>query len=428
MLAVWVVLAAGCNAGTGAARASPQPRGAAIRPVRVRIAPSAKQIRLRVDAGYVLVDANGQEPLPDGRLPDGRGSGWTTVAAPSAKTIRFGEDLLETDKIEIIPHVNGAVWLAILKNGRWSPPARYFGSLTVAARDERRLCVLNEVDIESYVACVVAREVWPGFHEEALRAQAVVARTYVLYRMQHRQDRPFDVSDDEASQVYTGIVGGRIAERAWSAAEYTRGIVCTILNPSPDRNGAGREGAVRRSSHRLFPTYYSAACGGVTQSEAAFGGTEPIQPLTGGIKCDYCRIAPGETYRWEPRSLPVAEVERRLQAGDGRLADLRRIVTIEVAARHASGRPLRLRLRDSAGAFYEMPVERFRGLVGSSVLPSTDCEILVEGQTVHFRGGKGFGHGVGLCQWGMQGQALLGRKAGEVLRHYYPGARLARAY
>ena len=75
-----------------------------------------------------------------------------------------------------------------------------------------------------------------------------------------------------------------------------------------------------------------------------------------------------------------------------------------------------------------MLAERFRLAVGSMVVKSTDFGVrVIDGQVV-FEHGRGFGHGLGLCQWGMQGQALAGKRAGEIVRFYYPGSRLTRVY
>jgi len=72
--------------------------------------------------------------------------------------------------------------------------------------------------------------------------------------------------------------------------------------------------------------------------------------------------------------------------------------------------------------------ERFRLAVGPTVVRSTDCRIRVSGDEVIFENGKGYGHGLGLCQWGMQGLAQSGKHAAEILRFYYPGSKLTRVY
>ena len=338
---------------------------------------------------------------------------WTIIASAPSRAIRFGDQRLDTDVVQIIPRVSGAVWLATESDGSWSPPARYDGSVTVTLGRNDRLMVINEVDVESYVPCVVAREAGPAFHREAVRALAIVVRTYVLYQMKNRRTLPYDVSAGEASQVYSGRLGGESAKDAWSAAEHTRGVVCTT-----DENG-------RRT---LFPTYHSAVCGGVTQSASVFDRVEPVAPLRGGVACDYCQIAPAGTYRWEPVSLSAAELVGRLRDRVPGMEDFRRLVGVEVTTRHASGRPIRLCLFDSMGSKHQMQAETFRRIVGGSVMRSADCTIAVENGRVRLSRGKGFGHGVGLCQWGAQGQALSGRKAGEILWYYYPGAKLERAY
>jgi stage II sporulation protein D len=259
----------------------------------------------------------------------------------------------------------------------------------------------------------VANEVWPSFETEAYRAQAIVARTYVLHQMERRRRAAFDVRATEGSQVYRGIRRDGPGRRAAEAARYTRGIVCTCRS----RRGEG-----------LFSTYYSAACGGASQSAAIFGKADDIPPLRGGVRCDYCKIAPGETYRWGPVRMGQDEVLSSLIERYPELVSLGDIVAIEPIERTPFGRPVRLRITGSSGQEHDILAERFRLAIGSRVVRSTDCDIRVLKDEVIFDNGRGFGHGLGLCQWGAQGQALEGKRAGEILRFYYPGSRLTRVY
>jgi stage II sporulation protein D len=87
-----------------------------------------------------------------------------------------------------------------------------------------------------------------------------------------------------------------------------------------------------------------------------------------------------------------------------------------------------LRITGSSGQEHDILAERFRLAIGSRIVRSTDCDIRVLKDEVVFENGRGFGHGLGLCQWGAQGQALEGKRAGEILRFYYPGSRLTRVY
>jgi stage II sporulation protein D len=276
-----------------------------------------------------------------------------------------------------------------------------------------RIGVVNEVDLEDYVAAVVAREVWPTFEREAIRAQAIVTRTYALYHMDRRQGAGFDLSSTAGAQVYRGLRRDELGQAAEAATRETRGVVCTYRE-----NG----------EPRLFPAYYSAACGGCSQSAAMFGPDDDVPPLAGGIRCDDCRIAPGDVYRWGPVRLSLTEAYQRLTARSPGTTSLGALIDVETTERLPNGRPVRLRLRGLRGAKQEMLAENFRWAIGSTVMKSTDCRIRVVKDDLILDQGRGYGHGLGLCQWGAQGQALQGKKATDILRYYYPGIELTRAY
>jgi len=178
----------------------------------------------------------------------------------------------------------------------------------------------------------------------------------------------------------------------------------------------------------LFCTYYSAACGGMSQSAAIFDRQNYVAPLSGGVRCDFCRIAPGGTYRWGPVRIAREKVRLRLVSAYPKLASLGPIRNIKVIERTPAGRPVRLRIAGASGKSHDILAERFRLALGGSEVRSTDFTIHVTKRDVVFENGRGFGHGLGLCQWGMQGQALQGKLAGEILRYYYPGSRLTRVY
>jgi stage II sporulation protein D len=289
----------------------------------------------------------------------------------------------------------------------------YPGAFLIST-DSAGLTVVNEVPLEAYVGCVVANEVWPTFQTESYRAQAVVSRTFVLHQMDRRPDGSVDVTATQGSQVYRGIRRDEPGRRATEAAEYTRGIVLSY--PAAD----GRQ--------KLFCTYFSAACGGRSQSAAFLGPESDVPPLHGGVECDHCRIAPGETYRWGPLVLNLSDVMSRLVARYADVARLGTLAGIEAIERTDAGRTVTLRLTGSGGEVYELLAERFRLAVDPMRIRSTHFRVRIEGQEMIFEDGRGFGHGLGLCQWGMEGQAREGRTAGQILRYYYPGAQLTRAY
>jgi stage II sporulation protein D len=377
------------------------------RDVRVLIASGVSRARLRTEGALA---AHGNGPASEATFSAGD---WITAEGEAGGGVRFGPTLRSTDEITLEPRGADFTTVSLQVDGGWSPETQYPGRFRLLARGDGQLDLVNLVDVERYVACVVANEVWPTFETEAYRAQAIAARTFVLYQMSRRQSAAFDVVATQRSQVYRGIRTDQPGRRAAEAGRYTRGIVLTWSDGSTDR---------------LFCTYYSAACGGMSQPAAIFGPENDIPPLSGGVRCDYCRIAPGDTYRWGPVRLRKEEVLSRLVASYPNLTSLGDIQEITVSERTSSGRPVRLRITGSTGESHDILAERFRLAIGGQEIRSTDCRIRVTRRDVIFDKGRGFGHGLGLCQWGMQGQAEAGKRAGEILRYYYPGAKLTRVY
>jgi len=376
-----------------------------LRPVRVLIVDGARKVRVRSAGTIYVVNEDGI------RVDALEAKKWHNVEyrAPDKlvvvnKTCPPGF-ALECDG-------KHALTLSRHERGAWSDPRNYPGGFELQTT-ERALRLLNLVDIEQYVAAVVAYEVWPTFQTETYRAQAVVARTYALYEMLQRQGRAYDVRATQSSQVYRGLREDVVGRRAAEAARFTRGIVLSYVHDGTEE---------------LFCTYYSAACGGVTQSATVFGERGDIPPLAGGVHCDYCAIAPGETYRWGPVRMKLREVYDRLAKRYPDLRALGGLRCVEVESDGTTGRPFSFRLRGSNGKSESMPAERFRMTVGPDKLKSSDFKISCSGGDITFSDGRGFGHGIGLCQWGAEGQARLGRRADQILLYYFPGARIKKAY
>lgn len=378
-----------------------------VRDVRVQIISEARRVRVRSKSSVRLLGGDGTS-LGQHDLDD-----WVVVSPTTGGGVLFGGRVRGRPPFTLIPSGPEVIEFSAFRDGDWSQPNHYPGQLRVTVGDGGSIAVVNVVDVERYVACVVGNEVWPTFETEAFRAQAIAARTFVLYQMKRRNGSAFDVAAGQAAQVYRGVRTDGVGRRADGAAEHTRGIVCTWHDGERDR---------------LFSTYYSAACGGMSQSAGIFGAGDDIAPLAGGVRCDYCRIAPGDTYRWGPVRLTKRELRARLVSAYPDLKSLGGIRRVRVVEETSSGRPVRLRLSGSRGAPHDMLAERFRLAVGGNVLRSTDFRIHDREGEITFEQGRGFGHGLGLCQWGMQGQAVEGRSAGEILRYYYPGSKLTRAY
>ena len=373
-----------------------------VRPVRVLLFDDAPTLRVRIDSPYTIKDASGEV------LQAGEALGWTTISADAG--IHIGPEQVSAESVTIDRRAYGAIRVAVGEDDE----RHYFGALRLAATNDNTIQAINLVDVESYVAGVVPNEAWPNFHDEALRAQAVVARTYLLYQMTARGLRDYDVRASEGDQVYRGARNDRFGRRVAEAVHFTRGIVAAWNVPE--------------KGLRIFPTYYSAACGGSTQSATAIQTEEVPLPLCGGVTCDECRIAPGEAYRWGPAEMSLDDLLERLKARESETADWKRIDRVEVLSRNDAGRIAEVRIDGSDGKQVTMSGERFRLTVGSRVMRSSHCNLATSGGKLHLTDGRGFGHGVGLCQWGMEARARAGTSAADIIRHYYPGVRLVRAY
>jgi stage II sporulation protein D len=379
-----------------------------VRPVRVLLSDAEQGCRVRVLGGYHVCGPSG-EILDEGDEPE-----WVEVGLDADGRVRWRHpDGIADLTLSLQPVQEAAIEVELLEGAGDKRINKYAGDLEFSVIDGR-LRILNLLDVENYVAGVVPNEVWPNFHQEAFKAQAIAARTYALYMMAERGDRPYDVRAGEGDQVYRGLREDEVGGRVRSAVNATHGLVLAWESPH---------------GLRIFCTFYSAACGGMTQGIAELQPNAESPPtLRGGVACDFCSIARGEAYRWKTTEIEKTRLLARLQSRDAAFSAWSGLAAVEVARRTETGRIGEVRLSGKHGERASMRGERFRLAVGSRIMRSTACDLTDAGEVIRFENGRGFGHGVGLCQWGMEGQAREGRRAGEILRYYYPGAHLVRAY
>ena len=295
----------------------------------------------------------------------------------------------------------------VLVDGKATRSAEFEGPLRLDGRalpgrlevfaEGGALVAVNEVDLEQYVAAVVASEVPQGWPREALRAQAVAARTFaVAQKVAQGAGARAHLGSSVLDQVYKNAA--HPPATAVEAARATSGQVLTW--------GAAPIAA-----------YFSASCGGVSESgEAAFHLAPGATPYLRGGEKD------GDGREWTVR-LAVSAIEDALRKAGRLQAGIRGVA---VQSRTASGRAEVLALATSAGP-RQLPAVELRQLLGYGRLPSLLFEVEMEGETAVFRG-KGSGHGVGLCQWGARARALSGESYREILAHYYAGAEIRRMY
>ncbi|MGD1277565.1 MAG: SpoIID/LytB domain-containing protein [Tepidisphaeraceae bacterium] len=286
---------------------------------------------------------------------------------------------------------------------------------------------VNDVEVDDYLKGVVPAEMYPNWHPEAYKAQAVAARTYALYESRTAgANRYWDVYADARSQMYGGL--DRETAQARQAVDDTAGIVLTY--------GPG--------DGKIFKAYFSSCCGGVTQAAAdAFPGEPYIQPLAEQNHGRCCNQS--KYFNWGPITLGKQELTRRIRLwaqrrsqAEGRTfpeATMAPLYRIDVQATNRYGRPSRVLISDARGTQYSLAAEEMRGAINTdapagTTLPSSFCKINGDpnADAVTFYDGHGFGHGVGMCQWCAEALAAAGHSYEQILLSAYPQAKLVRAY
>jgi stage II sporulation protein D len=298
----------------------------------------------------------------------------------------------------------------------------YRGQLEIITNsDGNSFDVVNPVPLEPYLAGVVGAEMPKYWEPEALKAQTIASRTYCLYiKKRFGDNRSWDVKKSQANQVYLGIKAE--SAQVWDAVNKTYGQVLVCKEYS--------------GSEEIFPAYYSSVCGGHTEdSRGVFG--DSFDTLT-GVSCPYCKdVAKPGSYFWPTAQFDKTYVTERLQTRYPKLRQLGKITNIKAERKSdyqgLYGKYSRLtlvKLSGSNGNSDFLRGEDFRLSIDPSGLKirSAIFEIVNYNDKWAFMSGRGFGHGVGMCQCGAQGMARAGKKAEEILGFYYRGSKIVRVY
>jgi SpoIID/LytB domain protein len=302
-------------------------------PVRVLLLDQVRQASVAIDQPFRMIDVqDGSELLDSGPL-DHLSIRFTS---DSIRLVELNRDI-RVHAIDLVPAAAARFRVMTSKGPRY-----YGGSLRLMSQSGSQGSVINVVDMETYLLGVVPAEAPGGFHEQTMRTQAIIARTYAWYgALTSGAARDWDVLATEGSQMYVGLplrIGA--AERA---VYDTRGIVCTWNSPQGER---------------VFCTYYSSTCGGCTQDAGPVKNETSIPPLAGGIRCEHCRSSP--FYQWEPVRLEKSIITQRLRDKYPAFRNLGRIETMEKIEATPEGRPVRFALGDADGRKIELEAENFR--------------------------------------------------------------------
>ncbi|HKC91475.1 MAG TPA: SpoIID/LytB domain-containing protein, partial [Candidatus Limnocylindria bacterium] len=340
---------------------------------------------------------------------------------------------------QIVPLRYAASGGLLTFNGR-----AYRGTLDVTRDDEGDMIVVNEVGTAAYLASVIGSEEPTTWMPEALAAQAIAARTYLSRHL--RQHENYDLEGDTRDQEYDGLAGE--SDSTVKAVERTTGMIATYRG-SP------------------IEALYSANAGGITEdSENVFANALPYLRSVPSPADDVAQASSWGHTSWEWKTEFTAPQlrsyigARGIDVGDPQRIDLVRLTGAGrvLSAKIVGSNGIRDIGKDSSRYYFGLRstlftvethpeeteyveasnAERVRQLdfLGASVERTFTVSVKDPDRTSHalrvlgwqYRlparfvfTGKGYGHGVGMSQWGAQGMALGGRSAEEILKHYYLG-------
>ena len=339
--------------------------------IRVAILKGAEEIRLEGDSVLAVDDRGNPIPLnlpcilrraSDGQIiAGGRTARRLTLSAPTKMRLN-GKSY--RGFIDIYPQAKGVL-------------------------------VVNELPLEDYLVGLINCEISSLWPIEAVKSQAVIARTYAIYQKDARKGALYHLESSVMDQVYDGadIEDGRAAR----AVDDTAGEVLSY-------NGV------------VIQSFYHSNCGGHTEASVNVWGA--ALPYLQGVECRYCLTTPAS--KWEV-TLSLKKIEGMLKAAGYQVAGLSGIKPGKV---NRSGRLQEITLNHNRHE-QPLPAVVFRKAMGYSVIKSTNFAIRQRGDDLTFAG-VGNGHGVGLCQWGAKQRAGDGFSYREILSYYYPGVDIAR--
>ncbi len=280
--------------------------------------------------------------------------------------------------------------------GRW-----YRGTLEAFINPLGVSVLVNETGLEEYLQGVVPVEMNPEQFpfKEAIKAQSVAARSFAVAELGRRARYGYDFFPDERSQVY----GGTAREQTLSntAVEETRGLYASYLGEP-------------------IVAFFSSTCGGMTASyEGAFQRPE-IPYLSGGIPC------PDQSSRYHQWKEEISV--RKIQPLLDRYAGVGRLNRVELLKKDRTMRAVEMLFRGDGGEKILRGLQiRYALGLRSHFITSMESKRIENGSITQIVvSGKGFGHGVGMCQIGAVELARQGLEFSQILKRYYPGIEISR--
>ncbi|MCX5716936.1 MAG: SpoIID/LytB domain-containing protein [Nitrospirae bacterium] len=305
----------------------------------------------------------------------------TDVYADTIRVLILDEDSPRIPaKDEPLKKVSKKIKGDFLANG-----VHYTGDIEVW-KGKNGLYVINEIPFEEYVKSVVMAEVGTKWEMEALKAQAVISRTYAVYQKNMNGNPRYHITSSVLHQVYKGNSSDAMAA---NAVEKTSGEILTF-NGNP-----------------IEALYHSTSGGKTELPEEVFGKSYPY------IKSVETSSEASPYWIWE-RKIPLSEIEKSLNISGFK--------DMAIRSYTSTGRVKEVTVTSESGE-RTIKSNDLREQLGWQRLPSTNFTMTKLNDSIIFEG-KGYGHGVGLCQWSALEMAKKGKNYREILSFFYPGTEI----
>ena len=327
--------------------------------------------------------------------------GWWEIRSAHGKVeLKTATKTILARSLTFLPSGNSKTPGIFMLKSKRLPLAVYRGELEIASQGGE-LRIVNALPIDDYIKALLPAEMSPGFPKEALKAQAVAARTYAFQHLGKHAKQGFDYCDTTHCQAFLGVQ--KEDSRSNQAVDETAGLVLTY-HGSP------------------INAIYQSTCGGKSASNEVIFGGKSIPYLSSVDDQNYCEESPFFK-QWEFK----VKKEKLLLAlqKDDRTNPGSELKEISVEKTDITGHPWKIKIKGQqektiTGYEFWLIVGR---TIGYHEFKSTWFSIRKSGDDFVVSG-RGNGHGIGLCQWGASGMAKRRFNYKEILEHYYPGTTL----
>ncbi len=345
--------------------------------VRVLLSSSSADLDLVIDGPYSLFSQKRELLLQ-------KAKGEALRLTQKQNQLFLGDKNLQLDSLLIVPMKDGT--LKFKGN-------RYRGVAKVLIDPNGKLTLINILKLEDYLQSVVAGEVSSQWPTEVLKAQAIAARTYAYYHMIKGQDKEMDITSPLA-QNYQGI--DKEDSKTTDAVEATKGEVLYYHG-------------------YLFPAFFHSTCGGGTEFPQNVWSLNFKIPEI--VPCDYCKDSPH--FKWD-KVFSTQEIETKFRQAGYPIAQLQNIYPSKISKNRSHITEIALLSSQGEKTFR---INEFRRILGFNSVKSAKFKVLKKNE-LFFLQGWGWGHGVGMCQWGAKTLASEDKNYRKILSYYYPDCHL----